>query len=320
MEGRPEPVKIAGETELADSFRDYLESVRRCSRNTCDAYFSDLCEFNLFIQDRDVDILDVKVSDCKAFILHLSERGVSRRTTKRKIAALKAFYNYLIERGDAQINPFGLVHTPKSEKRLPDFLTPDQIVDLFTRNSERDDPLVLRDEAILELLFASGIRAGEAIALTLDRTDVKGRVLRVIGKGNKERLVPFSTSAAATLERYLDELRPSLVRNRTDGKDPGYVFLNSRGEKLTERGLEYILSRIGKATGYPDLHPHTLRHSYATYLVNRGGNLRVIQEFMGHSSIGTTAIYSHVAYDDLRKAYDLAFEDTGSPHKDAKDD
>ena len=308
MEARAEPVKVAGEIELADSFKDYLLSVRRTAPHTASAYFSDVCEFNLFMMDRNQDVLAAEVKDCKEFILYLSKRNISKRTIKRKAAALKAFYAYLIELGKLTINPFELVHTPKSELKLPDFLNPEQISELFSRNLKRDDPLTLRDQALLELLFASGIRASETIELTLDRVDLKNRILRVIGKGKKERLVPFSESAKKTLERYLNGLRPRLVRARLDHIDPGFVFLNSKGEKLSERGLQYIFKRIGKATGFSILHPHTLRHSYATYLVNRGGNLRVIQEFMGHSSIGTTAIYSHVAYEDLRKAYDLAFE------------
>ena len=312
MDGKREPVKVVGETLEADSFREYLEDVKRYSPHTASAYFTDVCEFYLFLEEREQTFSSAEVKDCKEFIFRLNASRVTHKTIKRKVSALKTFYSYLIETGAIKINPFDLVRTPRADRKLPDFLTPDQMATLFQRNLERDDPLVVRDEAILELMFASGIRAEETIDLTLGTIDLDQRTMKVLGKGKKERLVPFSVTAKKSLERYLNELRPKLVLERSDGSDTDVVFLNSRGEKLTERGLQYILKRIGDQTGFPGLHPHTLRHSYATFLVNRGANLRQIQEFMGHASIGTTAIYSHVSYEELKATYDKAFVDPSS--------
>ena len=301
-----EPLIIAGESLLLDRFRDYLENVRRYSPHTARAYFSDACAFRVFLLSQEKDLLDADVSTCRLFLGELAKQGISHRSTKRKVSALRTLYDYLIDQELTKVNPFDLLRTPRAEKRLPDFLTPDQVVSLFARNAERDDPLVLRDQALIELMFATGLRAGETVSLTLANTDVEERIIKTFGKGKRERLVPFSKSAQRTLKAYLTRLRPSLVNQRGDGIDPGYIFLNAKGESLTERGLEYIIERIGRACGFPDLHPHTLRHSFATYLVNRGANLRQVQEFMGHASIGTTAIYSHVGYAQLKRAYDRA--------------
>lgn len=301
-------VKVAGETAEADGFREYLLDERRYSKHTADAYFSDCCGFFLFLEKNGKTFFECKIADAKAFVAELAKEAISRSSIKRKISALRSFYDWAQREGMTDNNPFALVKGGKSSKRLPEFLTEEQVIDLFGRNMAREDFLAARDEAILELMFASGLRASEVIGLTLDRTDLKGRTLRILGKGKKERIVPFSISCARTMDTYLKIIRNQLLSNRKDGIDPGFVFLSSKGMGLSERGLQFILTNIEKETGFPvHLHPHMMRHSFATFLLNRGGNLRQIQEFLGHESIGTTAIYAHVNYSDMKKAYDSAF-------------
>ncbi|HBR85893.1 MAG TPA: tyrosine recombinase XerC [Firmicutes bacterium] len=309
LDKESEPVKSAGETILSDRFKKYMLNVRRYSPHTAEAYFSDVCEFTLFLQERGKNLEAAEVSDCHAFSLQLLSTSITHRTVKRKVSSLRAFYDYLIREELVTTNPFDLIRTPRAQRHLPVFLTPEQVIALFAANAAREDKLTLRDQAILELLFASGLRAEELTGLTVDRLDILGRIVKVIGKGKRERIVPFSVSCQATLGQYLSEVRPHLIR----GEDPGYVFLNFKGAKLTVRGLEMIVKEAGERAGIPGLHPHVLRHSFATFLLNRGANLREIQEYLGHVSIGTTAIYSHVSYQRLKEIYDRAF-----PHLDLK--
>lgn len=199
-----------------------------------------------------------------------------------------------------------MISSPKGEKKLPDFLTTNEIDLLLDENKKRTDELADRDQAILELLYASGLRASELINLTLQDINMRERIIRVFGKGSKERIVPFSKTARCAIEQYMQESRPKLLTNNPKGEN--HIFLNSHGEKLTYRGLEYILSEVEKKTGiYLKLHPHKLRHSFATHLLNEGADLRTIQELLGHESIGTTQIYTHVTYSEMKNTYDKSF-------------
>ena len=203
---------------------------------------------------------------------------------------------------------FIVISTPKVDKKLPEFMYLEEINNLFELNSQRKDFLMHRDQAIIELLFSSGLRVSELVNLTLQDLNLKERMMRIVGKGNKERIVPFSLKTQKTLSIYLENTRKELIANSGNNIGTNYVFLNNRGEKLTTRGVEYILQEIENKTGVTlSLHPHKFRHSFATHLLNQGLDLRTIQELMGHASLSSTQVYTHVSNQKMHDEYEKAF-------------
>lgn len=230
------------------------------------------------------------------------ESGVSKRSCKRRLSSLNHFYKFMLKVGYVKTNPFMLMNSPKIDKTLPDVLFEEQIDYLFKKNDDRNDVLSIRDKAILETLFSSGIRAKELVELTIQNTNLKTRELLILGKGNKERIVLISQECKTAIESYLKLVRPELI---VKAKIPNnYLFLNNRGGKLTTRGLEYILTEIQEKTGVDfGLHPHMLRHSFATYLLSQGADLVTIQKLLGHESLNATQIYTHVSEETMKKTY-----------------
>ena len=295
-------------TKEVEDFLTYLEKERRFSLHTVESYKEDVSFFVGFLFDNKKSVNEVDVALIRGYLLELTNSGLSKSTIKRNIAALKHFYKYLFLRNYISKEPFELITSPKQEEKLPDFLSDDEIVQLLEANRRRTDELSSRDQAILELMFASGLRASEVVNLTLQSLYLRERIIRVFGKGKKERIVPFTNSCRECLEEYLNVTRRKLLDKNVNRSKENHVFLNSRGEKLTNRGLEYIMEEIEKKTGcYMKLHPHKLRHSFATSLLSKGADLRTIQEFMGHESIGTTQVYTHVTYSEMKSVYDKAF-------------
>lgn len=293
--------------ELKD-FVLYLEKQRNFSSLTCKAYQEDIAFFLGFVKVNKVFFDKVDESIIRGYLLELTNCGFTKTSIKQNLAALKHFYKYLYTINRIQKDSFEFISSPKIDQRLPDFLEKDEIDQLFKANKERKDELAIRDQAILELLYNSGLRASELVNLTLQNVNLKQRVLRIFGKGRKERMVPFTLEAKNSLEIYLNQLRPKLLLKCPLNQMSTYVFLNNSGNKLTSRGLEYIMGEIEKKSGcYMKLHPHKLRHSFATRLLSQGADLRVIQELMGHESIGTTQIYTHVTYSQMKDVYDKAF-------------
>ena len=295
-------------TKEVEDFLTYLEKERRFSLHTVESYKEDVSFFVGFLSDNKKSVNEVDVALIRGYLLELTNSGLSKSTIKRNIAALKHFYKFLFLRNYISNEPFELITSPKQEEKLPDFLSDDEIVQLLEANRRRTDELSSRDQAILELMFASGLRASEVVNLTLQSLYLRERIIRVFGKGKKERIVPFTNSCRECLEEYLNVTRRKLLDKNVNRSKENHVFLNSRGEKLTNRGLEYIMEEIEKKTGcYMKLHPHKLRHSFATSLLSKGADLRTIQEFMGHESIGTTQVYTHVTYSEMKSVYDKAF-------------
>ena len=295
-------------TKEVEDFLTYLEKERRFSLHTVESYKEDVSFFVGFLSDNKKSVKEVDVALIRGYLLELTNSGLSKSTIKRNIAALKHFYKFLFLRNYISNEPFELITSPKQEEKLPDFLSDDEIVQLLEANRRRTDELSSRDQAILELMFASGLRASEVVNLTLQSLYLRERIIRVFGKGKKERIVPFTIFCRECLEEYLNVTRRKLLDKNVNRSKENHVFLNSRGEKLTNRGLEYIMEEIEKKTGcYMKLHPHKLRHSFATSLLSKGADLRTIQEFMGHESIGTTQVYTHVTYSEMKSVYDKAF-------------
>ena len=289
-------------------FISYLLNERKFSENTALAYQQDVSVFLGFLSDNAITYQNVNQELIRAYLLDLINAGLSKSTIKRTLASLKHFYQFLYVKDYIKTNYFELVTSPKLDKRLPDFLTSAEVKQLFDANEQRQDKLALRDQALLELMYASGLRASEVVNITLQSVNLNKRVIRVLGKGKKERMVPFTKSAELAMRLYLGELRPVLVGNDKSVHKTNCFFVNSQGKQLTYRGLEYIMGEIEKKTGcFMKLHPHKLRHSFATHLLSKGADLRTIQEMMGHESIGTTQIYTHVTYNEMKNVYNRAF-------------
>lgn len=292
-----------GNSKELSEFQDYLLNVRRYSSNTVSSYSFDICDFTKFIRGLGKIFKDIKVDDVKSWILDLTERQIGKRSIKRKMSSLKSFYAWMYLQKKVDSDPFEYVHSPKATHALPDFFSEKEIDVLLTANEKRTDKLKDRDQALLMLMFASGLRASEVVNLTFNQVDFDNRIMKVSGKGNKDRLVPFTNSAKEAMLNYINGLRKDLLK-----EDTKYIFLNSKGNKMTVRGLEYILDEIEVKTGlYGKIHPHMLRHSFATKMLNRGADLRTIQELLGHSSIETTSIYTHVAYENMKETYEKTF-------------
>ena len=300
-------------------FLNYLVNERNYSLKTAKSYQEDIDLFCEYIFKEGTLMEDVDVLTIRNFLTEELGRGVSKRSCKRRLCSLRRFYRYMVNVGYINDNPFILMRAPKTETKYPHALYKEQVQELFKRNGERTDDLKNRDQAILYLLYYSGVRAEELVSLDIQNVNQKERVIRVLGKGSKERIVPFSNECQKVLKKYLDDDRKRLVdryflwqkKQEAKGKKPPLrapLFFNAQGGPLTTRGLEYILDSIQEKTGlFVGLHPHILRHSFATHLLENGADLRVIQELLGHESINATQVYTHVTEEAMKDTYENFF-------------
>lgn len=292
------------------TFERYLTVERRSSPRTVVTYVRDLTAFREFVRARGLplDARRLDVLALRAFLSSLYD-GNAAATLARKISALRAFYRFLMRRGVARQNPASALRTPKLRRPLPKFLTVDdafRVVEAPTEDGHRKEPLRLRDRAILELLYGSGIRVGEIAVLSLDRLALRERSARVLGKGNKERIVPLGGACIDALDQYL-AARTLLRHPKTGEQHATRIFLGQFGTPLTARQVQNVVRRYGAlGAGRGDLHPHALRHTCATHLLDAGADLRTIQELLGHASLSTTQRYTHVSLDRLMEVYDRA--------------
>lgn len=279
---------------LVLDFLAYLEFERGLSRNTLEAYRSDLLQLGTHLRRTGVDGLTATHSDLADFVADLAagseERPpVSPATLQRKVACLRSFYRHLRRQDLVTHDPTTQLRAPKQTRRLPQVLSRDEVARLLDAPRGAEPP-ALRDRALLELMYACGLRASEAIALEVGDVDLDTGVLRARGKGAKERLVPIGSAASRALVAYLTRGRPRLVGDRTETT----LFLNHRGGRLTRQGLYKIVQRHARAAGLEGkMSPHTLRHTFATHLLAGGCDLRSLQEMLGHADIATTQIYMH---------------------------
>ncbi len=287
-------------------FIDYLTHQRKYLLTTVDSYRRDIDLFYSFLHEKQLLDHQVNLKVIRDFLMSELQRGVGKRSLKRRIAALRHYYEFLVLNHYQTSNPFQLIVAPKIGARLPKTLFIEQIEWLLEATKKRTDELAKRDTAILELLYTSGLRVSEITKLTLQDLDLRGRMMRILGKGSKERLVPISIGSQASLSVYIEQSRPFLLTKNTL-KATSFVFLSDIGAPLTNRGIQYILHAIEKKTHiYLDLHPHKLRHSFATHLLENGADLRTIQELLGHASINTTQIYTHVTTEAMQASYQAA--------------
>jgi integrase/recombinase XerD len=291
-------------TELMLEFLGHLELERGLSRNTLEAYRSDLEQYGEYLGRRGLDPLAIGSADLAAFVSELAagrdgRRPVAPATLQRKIACLRSFYRHLRREQLIEHDPASDLRAPRARARLPDVLSRDDVARLLSQ-PRGATPTALRDRALLETMYACGLRASEAIGLELSDIDLEAGILRARGKGSKERLVPVGSKAVGSLRTYLEKGRPRLVGI---GEEP-HVFVNHRGAGLSRQGLYKIVQRHATAAGLAHrMSPHTLRHTFATHLLAGGCDLRSLQEMLGHADIATTQIYTHLSADRLRDVY-----------------
>ena len=292
--------------KLVSEFLDHLEIERNYSRHTRSAYAGDLGQFLSFLSEEggadppDPESIDKSV--VRAFLRHLHREGFSRRTIARRFAAVRSFFHYLCREGVVSSNPCVYLTTPKWDRHLPRFLDKSQVEALLGQ-PDRGRVLGLRDVVILELLYGAGMRLSELVGLDVGAIELTEERIRVIGKGDKERIVPLGGPALSALAAYMD-VRPMLIR--TEREDNSALLLNQHGRRLTGRGVQYILGRYGLRISQQGLTPHMLRHTTATHLLDAGADLLAVKELLGHERLSTTQVYTHVALDRLKKTYEEA--------------
>ncbi len=298
----PPPALPPGLDRAREDYLGYLRYERRLSDRTVDAYAADLLGYLTWLVragHRDLD--GVGREDMERYLNAEGERGLSGRTLTRRLSCLRGFHGYRRRRRQAETDPTEGLEPPRRGRRLPRALSVEEVARLLDA-PPGDTPVGIRDRALLELMYGSGLRVSEALDLVPEALRLREGFVRVVGKGDKERAVPLTEISRRALRRWLEEGREELAGRR----DPGTVFLNRRGGRLSRMGLWRILRRYAGAAGLPgDVHPHMLRHSFATHLLEGGADLRVVQELLGHASVTTTEIYTHVDRGHLREVHRL---------------
>ena len=280
-------------------FKTYLKIERSLSGNTVDSYLRDVKKLARFAKEKKLDELNISKNDIKDFIAEINIEGISARTQSRIISGIKAFYKYLILEDYIKVNPTELIESPKIGIKLPDTLSISEI-DTLISAIDLSHPQGERNRAILEVLYSCGLRVSELTNLKLSNIRFKEGYVKVVGKGNKERFTPIGNSAIKYLNIYLNEIRN--LQNIKKGSED-IVFLNRRGNKLTRVMIFTIIKELAEKIGLKKkISPHTFRHSFATHLIEGGADLRAIQEMLGHESITTTEIYTHLDREFLRDA------------------
>ncbi len=292
-----------------DAFAQYLADERRSSPRTVETYIRDLRSFRDFVREQGLP-LDARKLDIVALRGFLGSlfRTNQASTMKKKVSAIRSFFKFLLKRHLIDKNPASGLRSPKIGKSLPRFLTVDQafrVMDAPPKEEKRAKPLVVRDQALLETLYGTGVRVGELAGMNVDDCDFSASSVRVLGKGGKERIVPLGKSSVEALQLYLPARRGLLVKAKEGDADA--LWLSRNGQRLSVRQVQNIVRRYGTlGAGRGDLHPHAMRHTCATHLLDAGADLRSIQELLGHSSLSTTQRYTHVSVDRLMEVYDRA--------------
>lgn len=279
-----------------EEYLKYLKYQKNYSQKTIDSYEEDLVFFLEFLDRENLKVLDVKYDDIRFYLMELNDEKNKASTISRKLSSLRGFYKYLINKDYIKKNPFTLIKSPKKEKKLPRFFYYNELEEMFN-SIDISCTLGQRNRLILEVLYASGVRVSELVNIKVK--DINDEEIKVLGKGNKERITRIGDYAREILDLYLSDGYLELNKNNSE-----YLFLNKNGNKLTTRGIRYILDEIIKNTNVKKkISPHMLRHSFATHLLNEGCDILSVQELLGHESLTATAIYTHVTTDRLKDVY-----------------
>lgn len=280
-------------------FIKYLTNEKRYPETTISSYERDLDNYYGYIELKKIDYKNITKDEIRNYLKYLDDLNYSKNTVSRILSTLRHFYTYLVTNKEVKINQFKLIRNPKKEKKLPNFLQGDELQKIFdTINIET--PLGMRNRLIVELLYASGLRVSELTELKIKDIDISNKEIRVTGKGDKERIVYFGDYARKYLELYLKEGRKELLNN----KRSDYLLINNLGDNLSTRGVQMVIDDIVKEASLKhNISPHALRHTFATDLLNNGADLKSVQELLGHSSLSTTQIYTHITNERLRSVY-----------------
>lgn len=281
-----------------DEFLNFLEFEKKYSTNTIESYKRDLESFLEYIKSNKVDYKTMKYSDVTSYMVHLSKNDLASSSINRHLSSIRSFYDFMIKNNHLANSPFKLINGPKKEKKLPNYLQYEEFLDLIEACEE--NALGLRNRMILELLFATGVRVSELVSIKIDDINFKAREIKIIGKGNKTRIVYFNKTCQSIMSKYVLEARQELLK----GKKCDYLLINHLGNPLTRRGVADILEKlIQKSSLKHKISPHTLRHTFATLLLNEGMDIREVQELLGHARLSTTSIYTHVSNEEMRRVY-----------------
>jgi integrase/recombinase XerD len=288
--------------ELVDTFLNYLSVERGLSRNTIVSYREDINTYIDFLKGRHIDTLSSTTkNNITDFMLSQKDKGLATNSVARRLAAIKAFYKFLVRERILKTDPSSLIESPKLWKKIPQTLSANEVDALLSQPNIRDRQGI-RDKAILESLYATGMRVSEAVNLKLDNINLDVGFLRCFGKGNKERIIPLGAKAINSLKRYLKTSRPQLLKK----KQSDFLFLNRSGKKISRQSLWKIIKRYARVARIKKpIKPHILRHSFATHLLERGADLRSVQEMLGHANISTTQIYTHVSKERLKAIHKM---------------
>ena len=294
--------------ELADTFLSYLARVRNYSPNTAAAYAQDLDCFLIWASNCGIDVLQATHRDFRRFLSSLSGAGYAKTTVNRRLSAVRSFYSWLVREGVIESNPAAVVSSPKLPKSLPHVLSQEDVEKLL-KCADASTPAGALDAALVELLYASGARIGEVASLDVDRIDFSDKSVRLFGKGSKERIVPLYPAALHALDAYLAHARPVLLANHRGGLTAEEaadaqraLFINARGARMSERSLRARFEKLLAQAGLAGIAtPHTMRHTFATEVLDGGADLRSVQEMLGHASLSTTQIYTHLTPERLRE-------------------
>ena len=283
--------------DLFDKFLTYLRIDKGYSENTISSYKNDLEKFLQFNKDKSIN--NISNDDLKNYVKSLKQEKLNEKSISRNISCLKSFYKFLVIEKYVTNNPSDAVFIPKIKKSLPKILTEEEVLKLL--DIKLNDSFDYRNKAMLELMYATGLRVSELVNLKLQDLDLNQDIVRTMGKGSKERIIPIGDYAKEYLEIYIYNYRGTMLKKNINE----YLFLNNHGKKMTRQGFFKIIKKIAKEKGIKtELSPHTLRHSFASHLLKYGADLRTIQELLGHSDISTTQIYTHITNEELKKNYE----------------
>lgn len=285
---------------LLNLFKEYLQIEKNYSQYTIGEYEAAIRNFFMFMNEQVInDVSDVTYQDARVYLTKLYDEKYSKKTVSKRISSLRSFFKFLLRENYIQSNPFAQVSLPKLDKRLPNFLYEEEMAALL-KSIDTTTPLGQRNSALVELMYATGIRVSECAKIKLTDIDHSLSIVLVSGKGGKERYIPFGKFAHTAIQNYINDGRKKLLKE----KNHPYLFVNQKGDPLSVRGIQYIFDQlIKKASIHHQIHPHMIRHSFATHLLNNGADLRSVQELLGHSQLSSTQIYTHVTKEHLQKVY-----------------
>ncbi|WCL51371.1 site-specific tyrosine recombinase XerD [Leptospira sp. GIMC2001] len=287
------------QSRLLQNFTEYLTVEKGLSDNSVHSYGYDLNKFAVFLEKEHIDFLEVKANDIMRFLAEEKKRKISSKTLAREVVAIRQFYKFLKEENKLDFNPTEKIETPEVNRSIPDYLTQEEIEELF-KSIREDNIYELRDKCIFELLYSSGLRISEACNLKIADIDLLGMTLTVEGKGGRQRLVPFGEKSLEIMKKYLAESRPEILKKRLCD----YIFVSKKGSFINRKSVWRLLNHYIERTGIKKkVTPHTLRHSFATHLIENHADLKAVQELLGHIDISTTQIYTHMANKTLREIH-----------------